>query len=99
MSKQQTNRILTTVPTGGENAQGALAENANSASNRAAVEPLLLDLTEAAACLRLSERSLKRLDAEGGLPRGIVVRIGRRRLFARRPLEQWVASGCPLRKR
>jgi hypothetical protein len=62
---------------------------------RSGFEPLLLDLTEAAAALRLSERSLKRLDAEGALPRGVVVRIGRRRLFARRALEQWVADGCP----
>jgi hypothetical protein len=93
MSKRTANQILSipTLPAGESEAEGVGV----TAPDRPPAQPLLWDLTEAAAALRLSERSLKRLDAEDALPRGVVVRIGRRRLFARKALEQWVADGCP----
>jgi hypothetical protein len=57
-------------------------------------EPLLWELPVAAAMLSVSERTLKRMDAAGELPKGAVVRLGRRRLFVRKVLEDWVRRGC-----
>src|SRR5262249_13110848 len=67
----------------------------------AAIEPLLWSLTEAAAALRVSTRTLKRMAASDELPEGTVVYLARRRLFSRRVLERWVEGGCkaPARKR
>jgi excisionase family DNA binding protein len=57
---------------------------------------LLWTLAEAAHALNLSARTLKRAAAEGGLPSGAVVRpFGRRRLFSRAVLEDWIRAGCP----
>jgi excisionase family DNA binding protein len=61
-----------------------------------AIVPLLLTLQQAAVMLSISERTLKRAAAENALPAGAVVRpFGKRRLFNRRVLEAWIASGCP----
>jgi excisionase family DNA binding protein len=57
-------------------------------------EPLLWSLSEAAEALRISTRTLKRMAADGTLPPGAVVHLGRRRLFSRRILEDWSARGC-----
>jgi excisionase family DNA binding protein len=59
---------------------------------RPAPEPLLLELSAAAALLAVSERTAKRLAAD--LP-SLTVKIGRRRLFVRAKVEQWIDSGCP----
>jgi hypothetical protein len=57
--------------------------------------PLLLDLQALAQLLSVSEVTCKRLAADGTLPPGAVVRLGRRRLFSRPLIERWVADGCP----
>jgi excisionase family DNA binding protein len=59
------------------------------------LEKLLWGLDEAAHALGVSPRTLKRMDAANELPEGVVVHLGRRRLFSRKALEQWVARGCP----
>ena len=59
------------------------------------VEPLLLDLREAAEALSVSARTLKRMDHASELPQGVVVRLGRRRLFSAAALREWVTRGCP----
>src|SRR5258708_4976264 len=62
----------------------------------AVINPLLWTLEQAAAALNLSPRTLKRMDSTGSLPEGAVVRpFGRRRLFSRLILEEWVRKGCP----
>lgn len=56
---------------------------------------ILLDLAGAARSLKISERQLKDMASGGRLPEGVVVRLGRRRLFSPRALREWVARGCP----
>jgi hypothetical protein len=57
--------------------------------------PLLLDLKQLALLLSVSAVTCKRLAADGALPPGAVVHLGRRRLFSRPIIERWVADGCP----
>jgi hypothetical protein len=56
------------------------------------VLPLLLDLPTFARLLSVSERTGKRLAVE--IP-GLSVHVGRRLLFRRSAVEQWVERGCP----
>ncbi len=68
-----------------------------AASVTATIAPLLWSLEEAALALGTSARTLKRAVAEGALPPGALVRpFGRRRLFSRLVLEEWVRRGCPM---
>jgi hypothetical protein len=57
------------------------------------IDALLWTIKEAAEALRVSVRTCKRLAAV--LPPGIVVRVGRRRLFSKADLIAWVNAGCP----
>jgi hypothetical protein len=58
--------------------------------------PLLLDLKAAAAFLGgVAEVTVKRMARDGTFPPGVVLKLGRRRLFSRVALEKWVADGCP----
>ncbi|MCI0461956.1 MAG: helix-turn-helix domain-containing protein [Gemmataceae bacterium] len=59
-------------------------------------ERLLWDLPEVAHVLGVSEKTMKRMAAANELPAGTIVRIGRRRLFARKVIEEWVARGAPV---
>jgi excisionase family DNA binding protein len=52
-------------------------------------EPLVLRPKEAAVCLRLSLRTLRRLTAQGVIPS---IKVGRLRLFPRAALEAWLAE-------
>jgi excisionase family DNA binding protein len=54
---------------------------------------LLVDGQETARITSLSLRTIERLVSMGRFPRP--VRLGRRRLWDRRKLEEWVAAGCP----
>jgi hypothetical protein len=56
---------------------------------------LLWSLEEAAAALRVSGRTLKRMESAQELPPGAVVRLSRRRLFSSEILRKWCAAGCP----
>jgi hypothetical protein len=67
-------------------------QHADAPGGEPALKPLLLELPAVAALLSVSPRSVKRLPAE--LPH-LTVSIGRRRLFVRAKLEQWIAAGCP----
>jgi excisionase family DNA binding protein len=80
---------------GGTAVADAQAQEPTRARTAPLVEPLLWTIDQAAAALNRSTRTLKRMAAEGALPAGTVVRLGRGRLFNRRILEDWVARGCP----
>ena len=65
-------------------------------SRRLPMQPddrLLVDGQETARITSLSLRTIERLVSMGRFPRPI--RLGRRRLWDRRKLEEWVAAGCP----
>jgi len=55
--------------------------------------PLLIGVAEAARLTALSVRTVWRLSSCGRFPPPL--RIGGRRLWNRRKLEQWVDAGCP----
>lgn len=60
--------------------------------------PLLLDARQTAALLGVSRNHLLNLDTSGRLgPMG--VKLGRRRLWAREELQEWVRAGSPARGR
>lgn len=80
LSHRTKNGAASAAPTNGRPAEGPVPE------------PLLLDLSAAAAMLSVSGRTLKRVAAD--FP-SFVVKIGRRRLFRRQALAEWVAAGCP----
>jgi excisionase family DNA binding protein len=65
----------------------------NTALPPEALAVLLDDLPAAEALLRISQRTLRRMAAEGSIPG--VVRVGRRLLFKHAALVDWVARGCP----
>ncbi len=54
-----------------------------------AVKPLLLDVREAAAAMRICERTVRTLGKTGQIP---CVRIGVRVLFAPADLQRWIDS-------
>jgi excisionase family DNA binding protein len=60
-----------------------------SSRSAASTGPLLVGLDEAAELLGLSERTVARLVADGELPS---LKVGRRRLFSLRRLEEWAES-------
>lgn len=55
----------------------------------------LLTAPEVARLLRLSDRTIRRLDSAGRLPRGL--RIGGSKRWRRDELLAWIAAGCPRR--
>ncbi|MEX0701311.1 MAG: helix-turn-helix domain-containing protein [Planctomycetales bacterium] len=55
----------------------------------------LLTAPEVARLLRLSDRTVRRLDSAGRLPRGL--RIGGSKRWRRDELLAWIAAGCPRR--
>ncbi|MEX0702456.1 MAG: helix-turn-helix domain-containing protein [Planctomycetales bacterium] len=55
----------------------------------------LLTAREVAQLLRLSDRTVRRLDSAGRLPRGL--RIGGSKRWRRDELLAWIAAGCPRR--
>ena len=57
------------------------------------IRPLALGLAEAAAVLGISQHSFERGLADGRIPCG--VRIGGRRLWPVRMLEDWLEAGAP----
>jgi excisionase family DNA binding protein len=61
------------------------------------VEPLLLSAVEAAKTLGISVRLLQALNSSGRLP--LPVRLGRRCLWAREELADWIRSGSPSREK
>jgi excisionase family DNA binding protein len=54
----------------------------------------LLTISQAAALLAISARTLKRAVADGAVP-GVVRPYGRAVRLHRPTLERWVAEGCP----
>jgi excisionase family DNA binding protein len=56
-------------------------------------EPLLWNLARTAKALGVSAKTVQRMAAAGELPGS--VKLGRRRLFARKSIENWIAQGCP----
>ncbi len=70
-----------------------LAKAQEKAEQRKTIEPLLLDYAGAEAALALGRRTLERMVALGQIPG--VRRVGRRTLFCRRTLIDWIARGCP----
>jgi excisionase family DNA binding protein len=57
------------------------------------VAPLLLSVREVAKVTGLGERTIWRLSASEGMP--APVRVGGRRLWRFREIQQWVDAGCP----
>ncbi|MEX0717056.1 MAG: helix-turn-helix domain-containing protein [Planctomycetaceae bacterium] len=55
----------------------------------------LLTAPEVARLLRLSDRTVRRLDSSGCLPRGL--RIGGSKRWRRDELLAWIGAGCPRR--
>jgi excisionase family DNA binding protein len=84
-----TNRVRQRLPDG----NGA-ASDTDQRPGPPGLLPLLIDLRALAAILSVSTRTAKRLAADGTLPVGAVVKIGRRRLFNRLLVEEWVRGGC-----
>lgn len=66
-----------------------------SATQTPVQDQLLWDVGAAAAALAIGERTLKEWQADGRLPAGAVVRLGKRRLFSPDVLREWVRQGCP----
>lgn len=62
---------------------------------RKEAEPLLVAAEEVAGMLGVSERTVRRLDAAGKLPRA--ARIGGNVRWRAAEVERWVAAGCPPR--
>ncbi|MCP4712796.1 MAG: helix-turn-helix domain-containing protein [Planctomycetes bacterium] len=60
-------------------------------------EPLLLSATETAELLGVGRSHLYSLHSAGRLP--LPVRLGRRVLWRRSELEQWIKCGCPARSK
>ena len=60
-----------------------------------AVEPLLLDLRAVARLLSVSPRTVGSMRSTGRLP--APVRIGRRVLWRRAEIVEWIDAGCPSR--
>jgi len=58
--------------------------------------PLLLSASDAARLLGIGERHFHALNSTGRVP--LPVELGRRRLWRRRELENWVDAGCPARE-
>ena len=56
-------------------------------------EPLLIPDTAAAALAGISRAHWQRLRAAGKLPPS--VRLGRKILWRRREIEEWIGAGCP----
>lgn len=62
-----------------------------------AVEPMLLDAKAAAQFLGIGKTLFYRLSSTGELgPQA--VHLGRRSLWRRHELEEWIAAGCPRRE-
>jgi predicted DNA-binding transcriptional regulator AlpA len=58
------------------------------------VEPLLWDITQTAAALGyISTKTVARMAASGELPGR--VHIGRRVMFNRKAIREWIDRGCP----
>ncbi len=63
---------------------------------RLQLQPLLLASPEAARVCGVCERTWRRLNRSGLIPRPLS--IGRRRLWSRADLENWAACGAPSRE-
>jgi predicted DNA-binding transcriptional regulator AlpA len=74
--------------------RAALPGPPNGQAATPALLPLLIDLRQLAHLLSVSPRTCKRLAFDGTLPPACVVRIGRRRVFNRLLVEEWVRQGC-----
>lgn len=83
--------------TAADRPDAAKPENGARPQSVAAPEPLLVDLTAAAALLSLSRRTLKRMVAVGELPG--VRRVRGRVLVVLAELREWIGRGCPPGKR
>lgn len=59
----------------------------------ATTTPRLLNASEVAALLGVSSRSVYRLSDAGKMPRPL--KIGGSVRWDRRPVERWIADGCP----
>lgn len=61
-------------------------------------QPLLLSATDAARILGIGERHFHGLNSAGQLG-PLPIQLGRRVLWSREELEQWVRCGCPTRQK
>ena len=66
-------------------------------NQQALIEPLLLSAAEAAKTLGISIRLLQSLNSSGRLP--LPVRLGRRCLWSREELADWIRCGSPSREK
>jgi excisionase family DNA binding protein len=64
--------------------------------NAIADDRLLLGAEDVARLLSVAPRTVWKMDAAGKIPRPI--RLGRRTLWRRAELEEWVEGGCPSRR-
>jgi excisionase family DNA binding protein len=69
-----------------------------SAERQNIVEPLLLSVEDVARALNVSIRKIQSMNSAGMLPLPIHS-FGRRVLWSRVELEQWVSAGCPNRQK
>jgi|SRR5437773_10704241 len=80
----------------GQAGRPATAEAAPSGQRaivRAQAEPLLWDISDVAAALKISVKTCRRMAKCGQIPG--LVRLGRLLRFDRRRISEWVANGCP----
>ena len=64
----------------------------------ATAQPELLTVDDFAALLQVSTRQIYLMEGDGRLG-PVRVQIGRAVRFRRREVEDWIAAGCPLRRR
>lgn len=69
----------------------SVAASSDAGDGPSVERKIAFDVREAAEVLSISERSVRRLIADGRLP---TVQVGRRRLIGRHALESFVRGGC-----
>ena len=80
----------------GESPSAKPSDLRSVAKNSLVFEVLLVGAVGAAQMCGLSERTWRKLDSQGLLPRAI--HVGRRRLWAVDDLRRWSSLGCPSRE-
>jgi len=61
------------------------------------IEPLLLDIQQLCACLRIARPTYYKISANGALG-PLPIKLCRKVLYSKTEIELWVQAGCPHRK-